>query len=1262
MLNRQTFLKRKYFYLSASFLLVMILLGLLEPVMLNYNEANWEKNLGSKIASLKSDINEYFASTEKRLNGRAAELADNLSGLNDIPSISSAVAGSKWEDYSIVIADKHNRIVSFSNFNELPDSSGMILKHEEGMRFFTASLFNYFVISKSFSLKGNEYFLYLFQPVEKKYALNTSYFKPVSLKEELSKKFKTGIEILPASTEPDIRDGRQFKEDIYNSQNHKLLTLVIENPSLSIELNKKREIVSLLQILCLFAVIIVLLGKLKSFIERIEYRPMRNFVVMVILALLRVLFFFFEIPTRFINGELTDASNFSSTFGYGIVRSPLDLFLTIAVILCIAVLFYDSVKAVQNDFLKGKKTVKYIFLPLLAFLYFLFLRAFGASIRSVVYDSTLKYFKDPFIIPDLPLFVMHLNILLIGLSALLIAAAILLYFLKAAGEIKFKSGIYIFLILQAAGLLFDLIQSDPQGNHFTRIIYIAFTFIAAYMVLRDKFKSVFEYSVYLLLASFLSILLLIYYNKSLERNSLSLTAHEFIKGNEKLNEFVAIQTAVQFSKDENLIAQFDENNETFNQQAFKLWSKSVLPKEILSVHISILNKEMAELGHYDYNFDSHENIEWKLEKGKEYYIHESASPFSGDKVFQILAPVKKNELILGYVEVAMRPVNNYFNRRQCYNILSSVNQRLNSTVDFSQLKIFQTSGFDMFRTIGDISFDSTQIAGLWESIGNERDDRLIERDVDGNSHMIFIRKTGSGDKNELLGVALRTRDLSIDLFDFFKVFFIHSIIILIFTLLVFITKIKILWRTLFNFRARLLYSLIIISIVPLFLSAVYFKSLVESKNLEDINYKLNRRAIQLERYLNNYLVQSTISQNEILEKAHRDLGSEFSLFNSDGLVYSTLPGFYKSTLLPARLNSIANANLYAKNKKQILVNENIDDYTFSSFYYKASVGGRDLTINVNNAFNEVNLSLSNLEVDIFLFGSYSFAAVLIILLSSFLAGQISKPIRELTRATSALAEGDLDVRVNYKSTGEINSLIAGFNEMVEKLKRSQMELAEFERETAWKEMARQVAHEIKNPLTPMKLSIQQLVASYKDKSPKFDAIFEKVTTTIISQIETLSKIASEFSGFARMPKMKIEAIDLNRICREAVNLFDSDLKIKVSDPGSPVKVMADSDHMKRSFINLIRNSIQAGASKMEIRISSQSDKVEIRFADNGKGIEKENLERIFDENFTTKEKGMGLGLSMAKKYFELLNGSISVESTSEKGTSVLIVIPRTDIK
>jgi hypothetical protein len=142
MFNRQAFLKRKYFYTSAFFLLVMILLGLLEPAMLNFNEANWEKNLGSKIVSLKKDINEYFAGTETGLNGSAVELAGNLAKLNDVSTISSAVADSKWEDYSIVITDKQNKIISFSNFAELPDSSGMILKPVEGMRFFTASLFN----------------------------------------------------------------------------------------------------------------------------------------------------------------------------------------------------------------------------------------------------------------------------------------------------------------------------------------------------------------------------------------------------------------------------------------------------------------------------------------------------------------------------------------------------------------------------------------------------------------------------------------------------------------------------------------------------------------------------------------------------------------------------------------------------------------------------------------------------------------------------------------------------------------------------------------------------------------------------------------------------------------------------------------------------------------------------------------------------------------------------------------------------------------
>lgn len=1257
MFNKQTFLKRKYFFLTGTFLLLILLLGILEPVILNYDENNWDKNLTGEISKVKKEAASYFAGIEKRLNDKGTRLAEILKNENNRKNFADVINAPEWSEYSILITRSDYVPVASGNFNSAVDSV-LVKKNYKGIYFLETPLFDYLSVKKVFSTAGKEFVMVLSIPVEKKYLLNTSYFKNISIKEELAKKFKTNVEVFNNEAAPEVKDGRQFKTEIINSAGEKVLTLVIENPSLSVELNKKRELISFLQIICLFAVILLLLKKIKLITEKIINRPARNFFVIFIIAALRVVLFIFEIPTRFITSELTDASNFSSAFGYGIVRSPLDLFLTILSILGIALLLYDSVKSLKKELFADKKIIRIILLPALVIFYFLFLRAFGASIRSVVWDSTLKYFKDPFIIPDLPLFVMHLNILLIGLSTLIIASSILLFFLKAAGDIKLKAGIYLFFLLQAAGLLFDIVQSDPQGNDFTRVVYIAFTFIAAYLVLQNKFKSVFEYSVYLLLASFLSILLLIFYNKNLEKNSLSLTANEFIKGNEKLNEFVAIQTAIQFSKDPELISMFESGGGTFNQEAFKLWSKSVLPKEILSVHLSILDKNLEELGHYDYNFDSHNIIDWKLENGKEYYVKNATNPFNGRKMSLTLAPVKAGNKLLGFIELAMHPVNDYFNRRLCYNILSSHSQKLNSTVDFSQLKVFLTSGSEIKNSIGDISLRKEDIDELNGLIPIEGNEMYLEKEIDGKLHLMFVRRAADG----IIGVALRTRDLTIDLFDFFKVFFIHSIIILFFTLIAFLSKIKMLWQTLFNFRARLLYALIIISIVPLFLSAIYFKTLVENKNIEDVNYKLNRRALQVDRYLKNYFVQSTLAQNEVFEKAHRDLGVEYSIFDSDKLIYTTLPGFYKSTLLSGDLNSVVKENLFAKKGKQFLIYEQIDDYNFNSFYLKTAYSGRDLVININNAFNEVNLSLSNLEVDIFLFGSYSFAAVLIILLSSFLAGQISKPIRELTRATIAVAEGDLDVKVKYKVKGEMNNLIFGFNEMVEKLKRSQLELAEFERETAWKEMARQVAHEIKNPLTPMKLSIQQLVASYNDKSPKFNSIFEKVTSTIIGQIETLNKIASEFSGFARMPRMNIEKVDLIKICREAVNLFDSDLKINISIASPQVEVMADSDHLKRSFINLIRNSIQAGATKMEIRIFHSAENAEIRFIDNGRGIEKEYVEKIFDENFTTKERGMGLGLSMAKKYFELLNGSISVEQTSGKGTTILIIIPGTGVK
>jgi two-component system, NtrC family, nitrogen regulation sensor histidine kinase NtrY len=241
-------------------------------------------------------------------------------------------------------------------------------------------------------------------------------------------------------------------------------------------------------------------------------------------------------------------------------------------------------------------------------------------------------------------------------------------------------------------------------------------------------------------------------------------------------------------------------------------------------------------------------------------------------------------------------------------------------------------------------------------------------------------------------------------------------------------------------------------------------------------------------------------------------------------------------------------------------------------------------------------------------------------------------------------------------------LINGFNSMTDELRRNQIELAELERENAWKEMAKQVAHEIKNPLTPMKLAMQQLIISYRDKNKNFDSIFEKVSSTILKQIESLSSIASEFSRFARMPNYKLEIIDLIPVIKDTINLFGED-KIKITFETEVRKALLETDdsQLRRMFINLIRNSIQADASLINISLQEKNNFYKIFISDNGKGISFELKDKVFEANFTTKEKGMGLGLKLTKRFLEGINGSIKLADSSNNGTVFEINIPKMNV-
>ena len=236
--------------------------------------------------------------------------------------------------------------------------------------------------------------------------------------------------------------------------------------------------------------------------------------------------------------------------------------------------------------------------------------------------------------------------------------------------------------------------------------------------------------------------------------------------------------------------------------------------------------------------------------------------------------------------------------------------------------------------------------------------------------------------------------------------------------------------------------------------------------------------------------------------------------------------------------------------------------------------------------------------------------------------------------------------------------------MVVKLAENIELLAKTERESAWREMAKQVAHEIKNPLTPMKLSVQFLQRSWTDNDENFEKKLEKYTQALIDQINTLSNIANEFSSFAKMPKPHNELVNLVQKLENTINLFSHTDNVELgADLGNyeTLNILADKEQISRVFNNLIKNAIQAIPSDRKgqifVSLTASDGMVLVKIKDNGGGISEEQKDKLFIPNFTTKSTGMGMGLPIVKQIIESADGKIWFESELNVGTEFYIELP-----
>jgi nitrogen fixation/metabolism regulation signal transduction histidine kinase len=264
---------------------------------------------------------------------------------------------------------------------------------------------------------------------------------------------------------------------------------------------------------------------------------------------------------------------------------------------------------------------------------------------------------------------------------------------------------------------------------------------------------------------------------------------------------------------------------------------------------------------------------------------------------------------------------------------------------------------------------------------------------------------------------------------------------------------------------------------------------------------------------------------------------------------------------------------------------------------------------------------------------------LFIIATTLISRQLTRPLMYIQEGLNKISKGDLDATLPATRNDEIGSLAIAYNQMAERLKELQKELAEFEREEAWKEMAQQVAHEIKNPLTPMKLNIQHLERQLASGNYTVEELKEKIkaiTRNLTEQIQSLSNIASDFSKFSQpIEEEDFTAVEINPLLHSAANLYSSDNKmtINITSNGSSDIVYGVKDELQRVFINLIKNAREAITTNgvINLKIYRRAESIFIEIEDNGQGIREKDKAKIFVPNFSTKSSGTGLGLAICKK-------------------------------
>jgi two-component system nitrogen regulation sensor histidine kinase NtrY len=937
------------------------------------------------------------------------------------------------------------------------------------------------------------------------------------------------------------------------------------------------------------------------------------------------------------------------------VSSLGDLLINSSLLFYIA-LFIFSFVDISSIFNK-KRTVRFLTYALLFLLYlgyFMYAHYFS---KSLIFNSSISF--QPNEIDQLS-FQTLISVIICGINYLS-AGLILIWIIKMTLEtesisVLYKAFIFSTLPIIAASLILG------YSWDILSVIFLYF-YASSYFFLFYRKIKIFQYSVWTVLLIFFSLYMVSFLAQESAKKEVRVRASlalSLANEHDPVAEYLLKDLSALIDNDSIL-----ELNLTRALNDFKLydylkknyfkgyWNKYDLQVAICSPVDSVLIEDSDYQWYHCYDFYGQiiRDVGLKIKNSKFYNLDDLTGRISYLGKFPIPLNDYPFEITL-YIELDSKLSNDFLGYPELL-----LDKKLQDDRLINQYSYAKYHKQELISRHGEFNYS------LSSSVFGKSENEFRSLRLEGYTHLLFQ----SGQDN-LIVLSLPTIRF-IDLLIGFSYIFLIFYIVLLLTFVIhdfnqpdfkFLSDLR--SKIQFTIIVVLLTSMILIASTTIWLSVRNFKNNQDKilhEKIQSILVELSRRMGLVSDLTFDWSSNRYDNLNQLLIRYSDAYFTDINLYYPSGKLLATSRlEIFQSGLQGDRMDPVALYKLNNEKRAQFTHRETIGDLSYQSAYVPFKNANGKLLAYLNLPYfikqSELQTALSTLIVTII--NIYILLILITIIITILISNQITRPLNMLQQRFRQLKLGDTYEQIQYKRNDEIGDLVTEYNRMVIKLEKSFELLARSEREYAWREMAKQIAHEIKNPLTPMRLSVQQLEKIWKEKKGDFGSYLNSVTTTLIEQIDNLSAIASEFSNFAKMPAIKIAEVDLFSMISKTVELFEGndDYRISIKHPSEKIQIHGDREQLSRVFMNLVKNSIQSIPESrkgiINIVISKKDNLAIVAITDNGNGIPDDLKPKLFTPNFTTKSSGSGLGLSIVRNILDQHGAEIGYFSEEGSGT------------